>query len=190
MEVGGVRTGMLTTAQAGIEVSDPRKYREKLLNLLAGRDPMEVLVQTASTLADVLARHPAEVLRARAAPGQWTPNEVIAHLTDSEWVYGYRLRLILCEDEPPILGFRQDAWVASLRHNEREPSELVEVFRTLRELNLSVWRRMSPEDFLRSGQHNERGAESLGLMLQLLAGHDVSHLNQIGRYIEALLARR
>jgi len=33
-----------------------------------------------------------------------TPNEVIGHLTDSEWVYGYRLRLILCEDDPASLA--------------------------------------------------------------------------------------
>jgi DinB superfamily len=142
---------IMTSAQAGLEVSAPSTYREKLFNLLAGRDPIEVLGQTASTLAGIVARHPAEVLRGRAIEGKWTPNEIIGHLTDSEWVYGYRLRLILCEDEPIILGIRQDAWVASLRHNEREPSELVEIFRTLRVLNLSVWRRMSPEDLQRTG---------------------------------------
>jgi hypothetical protein len=177
---------MMTPAQPGLEVSAPRNYREKLLNLLAGRDPIEVLGQTASTLADVVAAHPGEVLRGRATQGKWTPNEIIGHLTDCEWVYGYRLRLILSEDEPAILGFRQDAWVASLRHNEREPSELVEIFRTLRGLNLSRWRRMSPEDFERSGQHNERGAESLAAMVHLLAGHDLSHLDQISRSIQAL----
>jgi hypothetical protein len=179
----------MTPPQPGPEVSAPGTYREKLFNLLAGRDPIEVLAQTASTLAEIVSGHPAEVLRGRAIPGKWTPNEIIGHLTDSEWVYGYRLRLILCEDEPAILGFRQDAWVASQRHNEREPSELVEIFRTLRVLNLSVWGRLSPGDLQRSGEHNERGPESLAVMLQLLAGHDLSHLHQIGRYIQALEPR-
>jgi len=172
-------------AQPGPEVWAPGTYREKLFQLRAGRDPIEVLGQTAFALADIAAGHPAEVLRGRAVPGQWTPNEIIGHLTDIEWVYGYRFRLILCEDEPAVLGFRQDAWAASLRHNEREPSELVETFRILRGLNLSVWKRMSPEDLQRSGRHNERGAESLAEMLQLLAGHDLSHLDQIDRYLQA-----
>ncbi len=176
-------------AKPGLELSAPGTYREKLSSLAAGRDPIEVLGQTASMLSDIVARHPAEVLRGRPFEGKWTPNEIIGHLTDSEWVYGYRFRLILCEDEPAILGIRQDAWVASLGHNEREPSELVEIFRTLRVLNLSVWRRMSPEDLQRSGQHNERGAESLAVMLQLLAGHDLSHLHQISHYIQALESR-
>jgi hypothetical protein len=179
----------MTPEQPGLEVSAPSTYREKLFNLLASRDPIEVLGQTVSTLADIVARHPPEVLRGRAIQGKWTPNEIIGHLTDCEWVYGYRLRLILGEDESAILGFRQDSWVASLRHNEREPSELVETFRTLRVLNLSVWRGMSPENLQRSGQHNERGAESLAVMLRLQAGHDLSHLHQISRYIQALESR-
>src|SRR5262249_52016990 len=83
--------------------------------------------------------------------------------------YGYRLRLILCENDPTILGVNQDFWVAALRHNEREPAELVEIFRTLRQFNLAVWRRTSPEDLKRAGQHNERGPEPLGVMLRLPA---------------------
>src|SRR5499427_5830898 len=164
-------------------------YRDKMFKLLGDRSPLEVLAQTATTLADIVGRHPTPLLRARPFEKSWTPNEIIGHLTDSEWVYGYRLRLILCEDEPAILGIRQDAWVTSQHHDEREPSELVEIFRTLRVLNLSVWRRLSPEDLQRSGQHNERGTESLAVMLPLLAGHDLSHLHQISRYIQELESR-
>jgi hypothetical protein len=99
--------------QPGLELSAPQTYLKNLSDLLAGRDPIEVLGQTAFTLADIVERYPAEVLRGRAIEGKWTPNEIIGHLTDIEWVYGYRLRLILCEDEPAILGFKQDGWVAS-----------------------------------------------------------------------------
>jgi len=176
----------MTSAQSGPGASAAQAYRGKMFDLLAGRDAIEVLGQTASALADIVARHPTKVLRARPFEGKWTPNEIIGHLTDSEWVYGYRLRVILCEDDPAILGTKQDLWVASLRHNEREPSELVEIFRTLRALNLDVWRHISTEDLKRSGQHDERGPETLDVMLRLLGGHDLSHLNQITRYIQAV----
>jgi hypothetical protein len=179
----------MITAQTGPLVSAPQAYREKMFNLLGERNPLEVLAQTASTLADVVGKHSATVLRTRPFEGKWTPNEVIGHLTDSEWVYGYRLRLIICEDSPTILGTNQDLWVAALRHNEREPWEFVEIFRTLRQFNLAVWRRTSPADLERTGQHNERGPESLGVMLRLLAGHDLSHLDQITRYIQAVRQR-
>jgi len=80
--------------------------------------------------------------------------------------------------------------VVALRHNEREPSELVEIFRTMRLFNLALWRRTLPQDLKRTGQHNERGPESLDVMLRLLAGHDLSHLDQITRYIQAAQQRK
>jgi len=176
----------MSTMHSGIRLSGPQAYREKMFNLVGDRSPLEILAQTASTLGDIIGRHSATLLRRRPFEGKWTPNEVIGHLTDSEWVYGYRLRLILSADDPTILGTQQDRWVAALRHNEREPSELVEIFRTMRQFNLAVWRRTLPQDLKRIAQHNERGPESLGTMLRLLAGHDLSHLAQITRYIEAI----
>src|SRR5712672_1747334 len=152
----------MTTAQTGLSVSAPQAYREKIFKMLGERDPLEVMAQTASQLGQIVREYSPSVLRSRPLEGKWTPNEVIGHLVDSEWVYGYRLRLILSEDNPTILGTNQDSWVARQRHNEREPAELE-----------------------RTGHHNERGPESLAVMLRLLAGHDLSHLDQIRRYIEA-----
>ena len=180
----------MTTAPTKPIVSAPQAYCEKMFSLLGDRRPLEVLAQTPDTLTNVVEKHSAAVLRTRPFEGKWSPNEIIGHLGDSEWVYGYRLRLILCEDNPNILGTKQDSWVGSLRHNEREPSELVEIFRTLRQLNLAAWRQTSPADLERSGQHNERGRESLEVMLRLVAGHDLSHLDQIARYVQAIQSRK
>src|SRR5215831_18997266 len=174
------------TTTAGLAVSDPQAYRARLFQLLGDQRALDVLAQTGAKLEDVVRQHPASMLRTRPFADKWTPNEIIGHLTDSEWVYGYRLRLILSEDSAPIIGTQQNQWVSALRHNDREPAELVKEFRTLRHLNLEQWRRMQPADFERAGQHNERGPESLGMLLKMLAGHDLSHLAQIGQYIEAL----
>jgi hypothetical protein len=179
----------MTNAQAGIWVSDPQAYRERLFTLVGDRDPLEVLAETPSILADLVRKYTADVLRTRPVEGKWTPNEIIGHLVDSEWVYGFRLRLILCEDNPTILGMNQESWVAGQRHNEREPLDLVEMFRQMRQFNLALWSRMSAADLQRTGQHNERGAESLGVMLRMLAGHDLSHQDQLARYVQAARQR-
>jgi len=161
-------------------------YRERLIHLVGGRDPLEVLGETAQALAEIVPAHRAEVLHARPFEGKWTPAEIIGHLCDSEWVYGFRLRLILSENNPPIAGTQQDAWVVGLRYRDRAPAELAEEFRGLRELNLAQWRRLSAEQLRRCGQHSERGAEPLFEMLPILAGHDLNHLDQIRRYIQAV----
>lgn len=168
----------MTTAEA---------YRDRLFALVGDRDPVDVLSRTASALDDIARTHAAEELRRRPFADKWTPNEIIGHLVDGEWVYGYRLRLVLCEDAAAILGTHQDAWVLRQQHNERDPSELVEIFRALRQLNTAVWRQLSPADLSRVGRHNERGAESLAVMLRMQAGHDLSHLDQIDRYLGAIV---
>jgi len=164
-------------------------YSKNLLALVGERDPIALLSQTPSTLSDIIRTQSATVLRTRPFEGKWTPNEILGHLVDGEWVYGYRLRLVLCEEDAPILGTKQDAWVLRQHHNDREPSEHLAIFRTLRRLNVAVWRQLSPADLTRTGRHNERGAESLGVMLRMQAGHDLSHLNQIDRYVRTIRER-
>ena len=175
----------MTTTGSGTSSSPVDAYREKMFKMLGDRHPFEIMGQTALKLADIVKQNPETVLRARPFASKWTANEVIGHLTDTEWVYGYRLRLILSEDNPTLLNTKQDAWVAALRYNDQDPRELVEIFRTLRDLNLAEWRRTSESDLNRAGQHNERGPESLNTMLRLLAGHDLNHLDQIHRYVKA-----
>src|SRR5215468_7002178 len=134
-------------------LSASEAYRQKMFSLLGDRDPMPVLSETASKLSDIVGGHSVAFLRSRPFKDKWTPNEIIGHLTDSEWVYGYRLRLIMSEENPTILGTQQDSWVTRQRHNEREPVEMVETFRRLRELNLATWKRTSSSDLERVGLH-------------------------------------
>ena len=133
-------------AEAGFPVSDPQTYRDNLFELLGDQNPLEVLAQTASRLANIVRVHSVTVLRTRPFEGKWTPNEIVGHLVDGEWVYGYRLRLIVSENNPAIFGTTQDLWVARQLHNDREPSELVDMFRPLREFNLALWKQVSAAD--------------------------------------------
>ena len=176
------------TQTQGAWISDPGAYRERLDSLVGGRPPLEVLGASAGTLSEIVRAHTAAQLRARPFAGKWTPNEVIGHLGDSELIYGFRIRLILSEDRPPIVGVDQELWVAAQGHNQREPMELVELFRDLREHNLAFWRRLTPSDLERYGRHNERGDESLATILGMMAGHDLSHIDQIRRYLAAAAA--
>ena len=79
-----------------------------------------------------------------------------------------------------------DRWVAAQKHNDREPQDRVEQFRALRAPNLRLWAGLTPAELARTGQHTERGPESLDLLRTLLAGHDLLHLEQIRRTLGAI----
>ncbi len=167
------------------DLSATRAYQEKLRGLLGGREPRSVLAQTPGAIGDLVSRHSHAQMRARPYAGKWTPSEIVGHLTDAEYIFGYRIRMILSEDRPTITSMDQDLWVTGQRHNEREPAELVEQFSQLRTWNLALWRRITPNELLRVGVHAQRGEESLGLLLDMHAGHDLSHIDQLTRYLQA-----
>jgi len=162
-------------------------YRNRVLGFLGDQDPVQVLGRTADVLGEIVRDNGRKRMQIRPIEGKWTPCEVLGHLCDCEWVYGYRARLILCEENPTILGMDQDLWVARQRYNEREPIELAEEFRYLRKHNLRMWRGLTPQELQRTGQHNERGPESLGLIRTMLAGHDLLHLDQMKRLLMAIV---
>jgi uncharacterized damage-inducible protein DinB len=149
------------------------------------REPLEVLARTPGVLARIAGEHAPERLRARPFEGRWTPNEILGHFGDAEWAYGWRTRVVLGEAKPVFTGFDQDGWVAAQRLNDREPAELVEMFSQLRSWNLEVWRRLTPRDLARTAE-GRKGRVSLGELLITLARHDLHHLDQIARYLDAL----
>ena len=155
-----------------------RAYQEQLLALLGKDDPARVMELTEPLLRTVLS-DAASDLRKRPAPAEWSVLELLGHLVDAETVMSGRFRWAVSQDEPPLLGYDQDRWVARLRHNDDQPDDLLAVFSALRAANLRLWRRSSAGDRERVAMHAERGPESYDLMFRMLAGHDRFHLNQM-----------
>ena len=155
-----------------------RAYQTQLLALLGQDDPADVQEQTETALRSVL-KGAASDLRKRPAPAEWSVLELLGHLVDAETVMSGRFRWTVSQDEPPLLGYDQDLWVARLGHNDDRPDELLAVFAALRAANLRLWRRSSADDRQRVAMHAERGPESYDLMFRMLAGHDRFHLNQM-----------
>ena len=167
-------------------VTEFEAYRDELLALLGDRDPLDVLAHTPTELEARLVNIEDDVLAARPREGAWSVKEVLGHLGDSEWVYGYRMRMMLSHDAPEIAGYDQDVMVTGMGHNERPLSMLLEELRRLRGLNLDLYLRSKGPAWERHGVHSERGEESVALSIRLLAGHDLRHVDQIERTLAAV----
>lgn len=165
-------------------VTEFEAYRDSLLTLLGDDDPIEVMAHTPKLIEDRLAGIDEPILERRPREDAWSVKEILGHLGDSEWVYGYRARLMLSHDAPAIAGYDQDLMVAGMAHNQRPISMLLEELRRLRGLNIDLYLRTKGPAWERGGRHSERGEETVGLLVRLLAGHDRVHMRQIERTLE------
>jgi hypothetical protein len=159
-------------------VKQAAAYQQTLLSLLGKDDPATVQSETPAAIRTMI-QQSAQDKRTRPADREWSVLELLGHIADAEIVMSGRYRWALSQDGAPVLGYDQDLWVERLRHNDKEPDELLEIFGPLRAANLKLWRRASPDDRKRSVMHSERGAESYDMMFRMIAGHDRFHLNQM-----------
>ena len=58
-------------------------------------------------------------LDARPADGGWTAREVVHHTADSEMTSAIRLRRLIAEDDPLIVGYDGDEFARRLRYDDR-----------------------------------------------------------------------
>jgi hypothetical protein len=165
----------------------PSAYRESLLSRLGADDPALVQAATIGALRELL-RADHSLLRVRPGPGEWSAVECIGHLVDSELMTSVRVRWILAEEQPELVGYDQELWASRFRHVEDDPGTLVALFEALRRSNLDLWARASGEDRARVGLHRERGPESYDLIFRLGAGHDRVHLAQARAALDATRA--
>jgi uncharacterized damage-inducible protein DinB len=167
---------------------DAAAYTTAVLGLLGDTAPLDVLAQTHAKLRRLVEPLTAPQLAKPEAAGKWSIGQVLRHLADSEIVWGFRLRMVLAHDRPAIAGYDQDLWADRLHYAAADPAESLREFGVLRHGNLRLLQRASAEDFGRVGVHAERGEESVQHMIKLYAGHDVLHLRQIERILQATTA--
>jgi hypothetical protein len=161
-------------------------YREAILALVGDADPLPLLAAAAARLREALDGVAAARLQRPEAPGKWSAGGVVRHLADSEVVHGWRLRLVLGQDRPPLTGYDQDGWAERLRYDDVDLPLALAVFDVNRAANLELYGRLGPAEWRREGLHVERGPESVAIIARLYAGHDIVHLRQLRRILAAV----
>jgi len=160
-------------------------YVRALLDLLGPRNPLEVLGELLPWLDHRLRGVVDATLRRPEKPGKWSVIDVIQHLADSDLVAGFRIRMVLSEDRPVLQGYDQDRWASEFRYREVSLSQALDQLRGLRMANLHLWKHLTPVQLERVGLHSERGSESAGHIIRLMAAHDLVHRRQIDRIFAA-----
>jgi hypothetical protein len=130
-------------------------------------------------------------MQLHAAPrsGEWSANEVLAHLRSCADVWGQCIVTILEQDRPTIRAVNPRTWIESTNYAEQKFRPSLRAFTRQRTDLLAVLAALSPDAWSRSatvtgaGKPLERTVHSYA---QWLVEHERPHLKQIKRIATTL----
>jgi uncharacterized damage-inducible protein DinB/predicted Zn-ribbon and HTH transcriptional regulator len=111
-----------------------------------------------------------------AERGPWTMKQIVAHLVGAERLLVSRARRILEEDEPELGSVGPADFAGS------EPaslSALLDRYRQARRATSELARKLSPDQWQRTGRHPEWGRLTVQSQLAYVVRHEQSHLAEL-----------
>jgi hypothetical protein len=132
-----------------------------------------------------LARVPPQAMQWRPAPGKWTVHEVVIHCADSETNAHMRIRYVIAETDPVIVGYDQDRWTTVLGYHDLPLEPALATIRAVRANTLTLIRRFSEEQWRRTARHTEYPSYGAEKWLETYAEHLEVHARQIARNLAA-----
>jgi hypothetical protein len=155
---------------------------------LEDKEPFFVLQSTVDRIRELTAGLTQEQLATPPEPGKWSIHQILAHLADVDLVFQTRVRMIMFQNTPTLVSFDQDPWVLGWAREKEPWPETLERLNVLRRSILRLFGNAEGHDLTRYGVHTERGPQTVNDYMEMMAGHDINHLQQIEQ-VRGVLSR-
>jgi hypothetical protein len=144
-----------------------------------------LLGETSSRIAELTSGLSSTPLHAPLKPGEWSANDILAHLRACAYLAGNCITAILTRDMPTLQAINPKTWVHSTHYAEQEFQASLRIFTKQRARLLSKLKPLTPEAWSRratvisGGRAREQSVLSYA---QWLASHERTHLKQFKRF--------
>ena len=132
---------------------------------------------------------PKEARAWRPGAGKWSAHEVVVHCADSETYSAIRIRLLLAEPDPLILGYDENVWAQRFDYHASDPGLALELVGAVRAHTSAMLARLPEAAWGRMGRHSHSGPYGTDDWLRLYAEHLEIHAAQIRRNLAAWRSR-
>jgi uncharacterized damage-inducible protein DinB len=116
-----------------------------------------------------------------AGVGLWSIQQIVIHLLDCDLIWTARMKQMIAEDNPRLLGYDHERFAANLFYQEQSAAEAAMILSLNRRNFARVLRMLPPEAWDRTGRHSERGEVRLRQSIELVDRHARYHLDFIDR---------
>ena len=131
---------------------------------------------------DELDAHPIE--------GEWSVREVVHNVADSEMTSAIRVRRLLAEDDPLIVGYDGDEFARRLFYDDRPIGPSLAAVAAARATTADILDRLTDAQWARMGTHSESGPYGVETWMRIYASHAHDHADQVRQVREAWAAQR
>src|SRR3954470_7203185 len=83
-----------------------------------------------------------EQLTARPIEGKWSTLEVVAHLADFDPIIADRMKRVIAEDNPSLIGADENRFAAALGYHDREVQEELTIIEATRSQMAKILRKL------------------------------------------------
>ncbi len=128
-------------------------------------------------------------LQTCSSPGEWSLNDILAHLRSCADVWGDCIQKILAENRPTYRAVNPTRWIKQTNYPELEFRRSLRAFKTQRTELLAVLQPLPPKAWSRSATVTGAGKpleRTVFSYVQWLANHEQSHLRTFGRLVDAM----
>lgn len=143
----------------------------------------------AELLRQAWAEVPAEARTWHPGEAQWSAHEVVVHCADSETYAATRIRLLLAEAEPLIVGYDEAAWARRFDYHATDPELALAVIVAVRAHTSAMLANLPETAWGRLGRHTHSGPYGTDDWLRSYGEHLEVHSAQLRRNLAAWRTR-
>jgi hypothetical protein len=128
-------------------------------------------------------------LHAAPSPGEWSANEVLAHLRSCADVWGNCIVTILSQDRPTIRAVNPRTWIKSTNYPDQDFHPSLQAFTAQRAELLALLEPLQSKIWSRSARVTGAGKvleRTVHMYAESIAVHERPHLKQIKRIAGAI----
>lgn len=115
-------------------------------------------------------------LNTRIGPGTWSVMENAVHLLDSDLACTHRMRRMVAEENPLLVSYDENAFIARLPSECNDIGEVLDLFESNRRFTARWLHTLRSDDFARTAIHTQRGKVALIQLVEIYANHVDHHL--------------
>ncbi len=134
-----------------LQAGEYHEFYKPYIMALGDVELMEMLQKQYVNFPQFLASIPQNKLQYAYAEGKWTVAQVLVHILDAERVFQYRAMRFARNDDTPLPGFDQDAYVPFSGAEHLSKEALVEQYLAVRQSTITLFSSFDDEALMRKG---------------------------------------